>query len=330
MLGINASLHPDTSVVIIAFPQAEASMRIFGRPSPALNDGSTTIDAVLQGPIAAVTGLAALYNTLPGHAVSTGTTLSDTAIRTAYQRMVSQYPGFGDMSGLLYIRRAPDTLAKDSGQYGLNLTGYADNIGSGVEWGLYFNNSHSTAPRVRMLAIENGYATTLLAGMGAVHTAVNFGNETATQYEQVLGGVAYSGLLCGAVLGPRSDAYKAYGAFQGTAGTESYVHDPEACFATFDSLLGGALHAGARLQALGALSTLGFGIGSRYQVYYPEDEHYALEVIEECAAFPHGEYDDYVDSTTQAMLRYRQGYFVSTYSDEDEMLKMRSKKYIYY
>ncbi len=64
------------------------------------------------------------------------------------------------------------------------------------------------------------------------------------------------------------------------------------------------------------------------QVYYPEDEHYALEVIEECAAFPHGEYDDYVDSTTQAVLRYRQGYFVSTYSDEDEMKKMRDKKYI--
>tara|TARA_R110000751_G_scaffold1636_2_gene6003 strand:+ start:297 stop:1775 length:1479 start_codon:yes stop_codon:yes gene_type:complete len=66
------------------------------------------------------------------------------------------------------------------------------------------------------------------------------------------------------------------------------------------------------------------------QVYYPKDEKFAEEVIEECAAFPHGEYDDYVDSTTQAMLRYRQGYFVSTYSDEDEMRKMRDKKYIYY
>ena len=66
------------------------------------------------------------------------------------------------------------------------------------------------------------------------------------------------------------------------------------------------------------------------QVFYPEGQHYAEEVIEECAAFPHGENDDYVDSTTQAMLRYRQGYFVSTYSDEDEMRKMRDKKYIYY
>ena len=66
------------------------------------------------------------------------------------------------------------------------------------------------------------------------------------------------------------------------------------------------------------------------QVYYPEGEHFAEEVIEECAAFPNGEYDDYVDSTTQAMLRYRQGYFVATYSDEDEMKKARDKKYIYY
>ena len=55
------------------------------------------------------------------------------------------------------------------------------------------------------------------------------------------------------------------------------------------------------------------------QVYYPRDEHWAEEVIEECAAFPHGEHDDYVDSTTQAMLRYRQGSFITTYSDEDEV-----------
>jgi predicted phage terminase large subunit-like protein len=66
------------------------------------------------------------------------------------------------------------------------------------------------------------------------------------------------------------------------------------------------------------------------QVYYPRDEKFAEEVIEECAAFPHGEHDDYVDSTTQAMLRYRQGYFVSTYSDEDEVTKYKNRKYVYY
>ena len=65
-------------------------------------------------------------------------------------------------------------------------------------------------------------------------------------------------------------------------------------------------------------------------VYYPEGEKFADEVIEECAAFPHGENDDYVDSTTQAMLRYRQGYYVSVYSDEEQIEKYKEKKYIYY
>ena len=66
------------------------------------------------------------------------------------------------------------------------------------------------------------------------------------------------------------------------------------------------------------------------QVWFPSGEKFAQEVIEECAAFPHAEYDDYVDSTTQAVLRYRQGYFVSTYSDEDEMKKYKEKRYVYY
>ena len=46
---------------------------------------------------------------------------------------------------------------------------------------------------------------------------------------------------------------------------------------------------------------------------------FAEEVIEECAAFPFGDHDDYVDSTTQALMRYRQGYFVGLKDDyEDE------------
>ena len=67
------------------------------------------------------------------------------------------------------------------------------------------------------------------------------------------------------------------------------------------------------------------------QVWYPEDEKWAEEVIEECAAFPHGENDDYVDTVTQAVLRYRQGYFLSTYADYEEAEKHnRAKKYVYY
>jgi predicted phage terminase large subunit-like protein len=57
-------------------------------------------------------------------------------------------------------------------------------------------------------------------------------------------------------------------------------------------------------------------------VYYPDDAHFAEEVIEECAAFPFAQHDDYVDSTTQAVLRYRQGNFVGTYMDEPEPMKI--------
>ena len=66
-------------------------------------------------------------------------------------------------------------------------------------------------------------------------------------------------------------------------------------------------------------------------VWAPLDEHWAQEVIEECAAFPNGQYDDYVDSMTQAVLRYRQGGFVSTYSDDwdDPPMKLE-KDYKYY
>ena len=46
------------------------------------------------------------------------------------------------------------------------------------------------------------------------------------------------------------------------------------------------------------------------------DAPFAEELIEECAAFPNGEHDDLVDSTTQALMRYRQGNFVQLPSDD--------------
>jgi len=56
---------------------------------------------------------------------------------------------------------------------------------------------------------------------------------------------------------------------------------------------------------------------------------WAEEVIEECGEFPGGEYDDYVDSVTQAILRFRQGGWVRTPTDEwdDEVKKQRRKAY---
>ena len=51
-------------------------------------------------------------------------------------------------------------------------------------------------------------------------------------------------------------------------------------------------------------------------VYVP-DTRWAEELVEECAAFPFGDHDDLVDSTTQALLRYRQGGFIGLESDYD-------------
>jgi len=47
------------------------------------------------------------------------------------------------------------------------------------------------------------------------------------------------------------------------------------------------------------------------RVWAPKHKQFAQEVIEECAAFPHGDHDDYVDSMTQAIMRLRKGYFIT-------------------
>ena len=48
------------------------------------------------------------------------------------------------------------------------------------------------------------------------------------------------------------------------------------------------------------------------------DEEFADEVIEECASFPYGDNDDLVDSTTQALMRFRQGGFLKLPDDFEE------------
>ena len=63
------------------------------------------------------------------------------------------------------------------------------------------------------------------------------------------------------------------------------------------------------------------------KVYYP-DKEWAHELIEECAAFPFGEHDDYVDSTTQALMRYRAGNFVELEDDfVDDLRQYRQYEY---
>jgi len=46
--------------------------------------------------------------------------------------------------------------------------------------------------------------------------------------------------------------------------------------------------------------------------------HWAEEVVDEVAEFPAGSHDDYVDSLSLAMMRFRQGGYVTTLLDEDE------------
>ena len=65
------------------------------------------------------------------------------------------------------------------------------------------------------------------------------------------------------------------------------------------------------------------------QVWAPEGKKFSEEMIEECAAFPYGEHDDLVDSMTQAMMRYRQGNFLSLKDDYQDPLK-EYRTYEYY
>ena len=64
------------------------------------------------------------------------------------------------------------------------------------------------------------------------------------------------------------------------------------------------------------------------QVWCP-DERWAQDVIEECAAFPFGDHDDYVDSTTQALMRYRQGHFVKLPDDYYDEPRITAPKEYY-
>jgi len=67
-------------------------------------------------------------------------------------------------------------------------------------------------------------------------------------------------------------------------------------------------------------------------VVYAPDRRWAKEVIEECNDFPAGTNDDLVDSTTLALLRFRQGGFIRLDSDEpeDNFLRKYRKKAAYY
>jgi predicted phage terminase large subunit-like protein len=67
-------------------------------------------------------------------------------------------------------------------------------------------------------------------------------------------------------------------------------------------------------------------------IVWAPDHRWAHEVIEECNDFPSGANDDLVDSTTLALLRFRQGGFIRLPSDEPEDMYalMPRKKAAYY
>ena len=65
-------------------------------------------------------------------------------------------------------------------------------------------------------------------------------------------------------------------------------------------------------------------------VWAPTDKKYSDEVMEEVSSFPNGDHDDFCDSMTLALMRFRQGGFISL-AGEDEMSEDRYlKKREYY
>jgi predicted phage terminase large subunit-like protein len=77
----------------------------------------------------------------------------------------------------------------------------------------------------------------------------------------------------------------------------------------------------ARVNAVSDLFSSGL-------VWAPQTR-WAEEVVEEFASFPNAEHDDLVDSSTQALLRFRQGGFISIETDEP-MEKLPRRRINYY
>jgi hypothetical protein len=266
-------------------------------------EDATDLDSFITNALAAAGG-SSTFIAGPG-AQKVGVTLTDDQINGSLTRLYTQWRGVGATSGLVSVARAADVEADSSGQFGINLSGYLDNVGQGVEWGLYFNNSHSNAPRVRFLTIADGYASTLYSIYAVQDGGKDYvDGETPTAFESAQASVAYGSLICGVVYKGLAGSAAEYDTFANAAAgnsSASYLHDPENCYATIDTLatVGGqkawiaqnagltettyadeaaaiaatklAAHAQATGATNGALATLGFGNAARYQIYYPED-----------------------------------------------------------
>jgi len=66
-------------------------------------------------------------------------------------------------------------------------------------------------------------------------------------------------------------------------------------------------------------------------IIWAPNTNWAEEVIDEVASFPAGEHDDYVDSVSLAMMRFRKGGFIRTSLDEeDEIQYFKSRRHAGY
>ena len=80
-----------------------------------------------------------------------------------------------------------------------------------------------------------------------------------------------------------------------------------------------------KISRLNAVSDL-FASG---RVWAP-NTHWAEEVIDEVASFPAGEHDDYVDSVSMALMRFRKGGFIRAALDEEDEPRYFRRREPYY
>lgn len=65
------------------------------------------------------------------------------------------------------------------------------------------------------------------------------------------------------------------------------------------------------------------------RVWIP-NTHWAEEVVDEVASFPGGDHDDYVDSVSMAIMRFRKGGYIRTVLDEPEEMQEFKRRRAYY
>lgn len=93
----------------------------------------------------------------------------------------------------------------------------------------------------------------------------------------------------------------------------------------FTPARGSRAHPNDKISRVNGISDL-----FRSGIVWRPETRWAEEVAEEFAAFPAGEHDDYVDSGTMALMRFREGGFISLESDEKHDDNFPRKKADYY